>query len=87
MGYSLYELKNRLNKNTKDVTLIIKLPNSVAELQLALKFDTALNEFNHRIYELIRSKIYSPITNLCVLNERWSSVFFSEKQKLTDFVS
>lgn len=82
----MYELKNRLNKNTKDVTLILKLPNSVAELQLALKLDTVSNEFNHKIYELLRSKLYTPISNLCELNSKWSWAFFMEQENLVTFV-
>ena len=71
--------KNRLNKKTKDLTLVINLPHSIAELQLALKFDTTSNEFNHKIYELLRSRIYTPLTNLYVQNETWSSVFFADQ--------
>jgi len=54
-GFQIIELKNRLRKGTKDVSLIIKLPKSIAELQLALKLDSVSNEFNHKIFELARS--------------------------------
>jgi hypothetical protein len=40
---SLLDFKNRLSGKTKDVALIINLPNSKAELQLALHCDTTAN--------------------------------------------
>jgi hypothetical protein len=68
----LIELKDRLSKNTKDLVTIIKFGESIAEFQFALKLDSVSNEFNHKIYELKRSKLYSPIVNLFVQNEKWS---------------
>jgi hypothetical protein len=47
-------IKNRLNLGTKDVLLNIKFQNIVCEVQLALEFDKSDNEFNHKLYELIR---------------------------------
>ncbi len=47
-------IKNRLNLGTKDVLLNIKFHNIVCEVQLALIFDKSDNEFNHKLYELIR---------------------------------
>jgi hypothetical protein len=72
----LIELKDRLAKNTKDLVTIIKFGESVAEFQFALKLDSVSNEFNHKIYELKRSKLHSPIVNLFVQNEKWSQSFF-----------
>ncbi len=54
----------------------------MAEFQFALKLDSVSNEFNHKIYELKRSKLYSPIVNLFVQNEKWSRDFFTELMEL-----
>lgn len=62
--------------------MLIKLPNSLAELQLALKQDTILNEFNHKIYELKRSKIYACVTNLFIQGKKWGTTFFREQIEL-----
>ena len=35
------------------------------------------NEFNHKIYELKRSELYSPLTNLFVHNQKWGGTFFT----------
>jgi hypothetical protein len=78
----LIELKDRLAKNTKDLVTIIKFGESVAEFQFALKLDSVSNEFNHKIYELKRSKLHSPIVNLFVQNEKWSQSFFTELMEL-----
>ena len=75
-------MENRLGRNTKDVVMLIKLPNSVAELQLALKQDTVLNEFNHKIYELKRSKIYACVSNLFIRGKKWAETFFKEQMEL-----
>jgi hypothetical protein len=78
----LIELKDRLAKNTKDLVTIIKFGESVAEFQFALKLDSVSNEFNHKIYELKRSNLHSPIVNLFVQNEKWSQSFFTELMEL-----
>ncbi len=46
---------------------------------MCLKFDKIDNEFNHRIYELMRSVKLTPITNLQILNEMWGSEFFGSQ--------
>lgn len=60
------------------MVIIAKFNESIAEFQLALKLNSVSNEFNHKIYELKRSSLYSPITNLFILNKKWSGEFFSE---------
>jgi hypothetical protein len=82
----LVELKDRLAKNTKDLVIIAKFNESIAEFQLALKLDSVSNEFNHKIYELKRSNLYSPIANLFILNEKWSRSFFYEQMDLYENV-
>jgi hypothetical protein len=47
-------IKNRLNLGTKDVSLNIRVGTIVCEVQLALMFDKSDNEFNHKLYEIIR---------------------------------
>ena len=44
-----------MSKGTKDFVFKIQFGDIVGELQLALEFDSALNEFNHGIYEIKRS--------------------------------
>ncbi len=44
--------------------------------------DSVSNEFNHKIYELKRSKLHSSIVNLFVQNEKWSQSFFTELMEL-----
>jgi len=80
------ELKNELLKKNV-VKLIIQLPNSIAELQLVVKLNKTSNEFNHKIYELIRSIRFSPLTSLYIHNEKWGFPFFSEQMKILDFMS
>lgn len=67
--------------------MYIKLPNSIAELQLVPKLDSVANEFNHKIYELKRSNLYSLITNLFIHNRRWSEEFFGVQAKLVEDVA
>jgi hypothetical protein len=42
-GYLILEVKDRLKKHTNDAVLIIKLPHSIAELQLVVKLDSLAN--------------------------------------------
>lgn len=60
-------IKNRLNKGTKDVTLIIKMDNIVCQVQLALVFDSTANEFNHKLYELTRDPSGSIIASMLMM--------------------
>lgn len=47
-----------------------------------MKFDKVSNEFNHKIYELLRSFKFTTITNVQVLNERWCESFFNSQLKI-----
>jgi len=38
----------------------------------------ASNEFNHKIYELKRSKAFTPLFNLMIMNERLTEIFFTD---------
>ena len=67
---------------TKDLVLIIKMETVIAELQLVLKLESAANEFNHKIYELQRSKVYSMIPNLFIHNQKWCQEFFKDQLDL-----
>ena len=75
-------MKNKLYGKTKDLVPIINLEKVVAELQLVLKLDSVSNEFNHKIYELQRSKLYSMVPNLLIHNEKWCKTFFGEQIEL-----
>ncbi|CAM5998959.1 unnamed protein product [Sphagnum balticum] len=70
----IVQVENRLypqvgKPNTSDLVLKIQLDNVVIELQLALKFDEAQNNFAHKLYEIGRSKFFSSMTMLKSINE------------------
>jgi hypothetical protein len=67
-GYLLLEVKNRLKQKTSDLCLKIQLGSVITELQLAIDFKFVDNEFNHKLYELLRSNFYSPLTMLFLFN-------------------
>jgi hypothetical protein len=62
------ELKNRLSSGTSDLVLRILFGKTVAEFQMAINMSAAEYEFNHNIYELKRTKFFSQLTQLCILN-------------------
>ena len=80
--YQIIEEKNKLYGKTKDLVLITKLETVISELQLVLKLDSVSNEFNHKIYELQRSKVYSMIPNLFIHNQKWCGDFFGDQIEL-----
>lgn len=66
------EIDNRLqddDKGTSDLVMKILVGDVIAELQLVIDLDSAEYEFSHKLYELKRSKFFSPLTQLSVLNE------------------
>ena len=67
----MVELDNRLHGEVKtsDIVLKILIKKTIAELQLPIDFDVAENEFAHKIYEITRSKFFSPFTMLKIINE------------------
>ncbi len=68
----IVEIDNRLesDKGTSDLVLKILIGGSVAELQLAFNSDNlAAYEFSHKIYELLRSPFFSPLTMLKRFNQ------------------
>jgi hypothetical protein len=77
--YEIIEEKNKLFGKTKHLILITKLGTVISELQLVLKLDSVSNEFNHKIYELQRSKVYSMLLNLFVHNQKWCGEFFGDQ--------
>jgi hypothetical protein len=52
--------------------------NTIAELQLVKDLDTVDYEFSHKLYELQRSKFFTPLTQLSILNEDLSKDYFPE---------
>jgi hypothetical protein len=42
----------------------------------------AENEFNHKIYELRRSELFTPLTMLKQLNEKMSNNYFKEMRAI-----
>lgn len=41
-------------------------------------------EFSHKIYELVRSKFFTPLCQLSILNESLSKDYFSEVSKMVE---
>lgn len=68
-GLKLFEVDNRLKKDTCDLVIKIIFGNVVAEFQLVKEANIADYDFNHKIYELKRSKFFTPLTQLMILNE------------------
>jgi hypothetical protein len=52
--------------------------NTIAELQLVKDLNVAHYEFSHKLYELQRSKFFTPLTQLSILNEEISKDYFLE---------
>ena len=69
-GFKVVEIENRLGKNTKDLVFKIEIGGIIAEFQLAYQFNVVKNEFNHKIFELCRSKFFTVVETLNVFNER-----------------
>jgi len=57
-------VKNRLGKKTADLVFKILINGTVSEFQLAYEFNVVANEFNHKIYELERSKFFTCLSTL-----------------------
>jgi hypothetical protein len=55
---------------------------TIAELQLVQDLNTAEYEFSHKLYELQRSKFFTPLTQLAILNEDISRDYFLEVKAL-----
>lgn len=51
---------------------------TIAELQLVKDLDPINYEFHHKLYELKRSKFFTPLTYLSILNEGISEDYFTE---------
>ena len=64
----LDEIDNRLglDKITQDLVFKIRIDNLICEFQMAISFSEAQNSIHHKMYEIDRSKTFSP---LYVLNE------------------
>lgn len=60
----LVEFENRLNKITCDIMLIVQIDHMFYEIQLSLSFDESLFDISHKMYEISRSKVFSPIVLL-----------------------
>jgi len=64
------EIDNRLSKGTCDLVLKILINELVCEFQLTIDATKVVdNEFNHKIFEIARSKFFSPISMLKLFNE------------------
>jgi hypothetical protein len=76
-GLRLIEIDNRLGKSNSDLVMKILFGNTIAELQLVKDLNTAQYEFSHKLYELQRSKFFTPLTQLYILNEDISKDYFN----------
>jgi hypothetical protein len=54
----------------------------IGELQLVKDLNTAEYEFSHKLYELHRSKFFTPLTQLSIVNENISKDYFLEVKAL-----
>ena len=52
--------------------------NTITELQLVIDLNLASYEFSHKIYELMRSKFFSPLTMLKRFNEQLTEDLLDE---------
>lgn len=52
--------------------------NTITELQLVIDLNLTSYEFSHKIYELMRSKFFSPITMLKRFNEQLTEDLLDE---------
>jgi hypothetical protein len=78
--------KNRLQTSTQDFQLIFVINGTICELQLSLPMDKSANEFNHKLYELTRSKDLTVLNTLMALNEQLASKFFINELELCFFI-
>ena len=56
----------------------------VAELQLVIDLESTEYEFSHLLYELARSKFFSPVTQLFILNQRISEDYIEEVKEIIE---
>ena len=85
--FKLVEIDNRLqddDKGTSDLVMKILVGDVIAELQLVIDLDSAEYEFSHKLYELKRSKFFSPLTQLSVLNEQLTIDYLSEVKDILE---
>ncbi len=54
----------------------------VAELQLVIDLESTEYEFSHLLYELARSKFFSPVTQLFILSERIFEDYIEEVEEI-----
>lgn len=74
----LIEIDNRLKKGTSDLVLKILFGSIVAEMQLVINLSASDYAFAHKLYELQRSKFFSPLTQLSIMNEAMCNSYFVE---------
>lgn len=72
------EIDNRLRKGTSDLVLKILYGDVIAEMQLVINLNAADYEFSHKLYELQRCKLFTPLTQLAIANEDISIDYLSE---------
>lgn len=82
--YKIIEIDNRLKgkTGTSDIVLKIIMDQTIAQLQLVIDLNVASYQFSHKLYEISRSKFYSPLTMLKVINEQLSIDYFTEMRKI-----
>jgi len=78
----IVEVDNRLSKITTDLVLKIRMGDLVCEFQLALKFNQAENEIHHKMYEVERSKVFTPVTMLFSWHQGLANDFFKSVESV-----
>ncbi len=69
---------------TSDLVLKILFGNVIAEMQLVINLNASDYSFAHKLYELQRSKFFSPLTQLTILNEDLSRSYFIEAKSFIE---
>ena len=78
----IVEIDNRLEKITTDLVLKIRMEDLVCEFQLALNFNQAENEIHHKMYEVERSKVFTPVTMLFNWHNSLVADFFNNVDRI-----
>lgn len=80
----LIKLSNRLKKPTSDINIKILFGNVIAELQLAILLNHAEYEFQHKLYEIRRSKFFTKLTQLSILNEEITNEYLKAAKRIIE---
>lgn len=72
----MVEVEDRFNGICQDLVFKIRIGDLVCEFQMALYFMDVENTLHHKMYELVRSKLLSPIYILYDWNQKATTDLF-----------